>query len=47
MTITIPERKAVLYKDIDILVVGGGPAGIGAAVAAGRSGRKVMLLEKH
>ncbi|MDR2094849.1 MAG: FAD-dependent oxidoreductase [Treponema sp.] len=47
MTITIPERKAVLYKDIDILVVGGGPAGIGTAVAAGRGGSKVMLLEKR
>lgn len=29
----------------DVLVVGGGPAGIGAAVAAGRAGRSVLLIE--
>lgn len=32
---------------MDILVVGGGPAGIGACVAAARQGKKVLLLEKR
>ncbi len=31
----------------EVLVVGGGPAGIGAAISAARSGKKVMLLEKR
>lgn len=31
----------------DILVVGGGPAGFGAAVAAARNGAKTMLIEQN
>lgn len=33
-------------EEVDVLVVGGGSAGIAAAVAASRHGAKVMLLEK-
>lgn len=33
-------------KDADVIVVGGGPAGLMAAVAAGRAGARVLLLEK-
>jgi hypothetical protein len=47
MTINLPPRTANVYKEADVLVVGGGPAGIGAAVAAARSGGKVLLLEKR
>jgi len=32
-------------EDTDVLVVGGGTAGFGAAVAAGRQGLRVTLLE--
>jgi hypothetical protein len=32
--------------DYDVIVAGGGPAGIGAAVAAARNGSKVLLIEK-
>jgi len=31
----------------EVLVVGGGPAGIGAAIAAARSGTQTLLLERH
>ena len=31
----------------DILVIGGGPAGMMAAIAAGQSGKRVLLLEKN
>ncbi|MHC4872073.1 MAG: FAD-dependent oxidoreductase [Planctomycetota bacterium] len=33
-------------KDYDVIVCGGGPAGIGAAVAAGFGGIKTLLIEK-
>ncbi len=34
------------YPGFDIVVCGGGPSGIGAAVAAGRLGARVLLLER-
>ena len=47
MTINVPARNVPLYKETDVLVAGGGPAGIGAAIAAARNGARVMLLEKR
>ncbi|MFB3882273.1 MAG: FAD-dependent oxidoreductase [Armatimonadota bacterium] len=32
---------------VDVLVAGGGPAGIGAAIAASRAGAKTLLVERH
>lgn len=31
----------------DVVVVGAGPAGIGAAVTAARLGRRTLLIEKY
>jgi len=39
------KRKVPIVEDVDVLVVGGGMAGVGAAVAAGRMGLKTLLLE--
>ena len=47
MTINIPAKQAAILRDVDVLVVGGGPAGIGAAVSASMQNCKVLLLEKH
>lgn len=47
MQIIRKERVLEIEKETEVLVVGGGPAGIGAAVAAARQGRKVLLLEKR
>ncbi|MBR6792900.1 MAG: FAD-dependent oxidoreductase [Clostridia bacterium] len=39
------EKDAPLYGEYDVVVVGGGMAGVGAAVAAGRGGAKTILVE--
>ncbi len=41
-----PGRQAPVVAETDVLVVGGGPAGQAAAVAAARAGAEVMLLER-
>lgn len=33
-------------KRVDILIIGGGPAGLSAALYAARSGKSVVVLEK-
>ena len=40
-----PARNTRVRASVDVLVVGGGPAGIMAAEAAAGNGLKVMLLE--
>jgi FAD dependent oxidoreductase len=42
-----PERKLPVTAQYDIVVVGGGIAGVAAAVAAARLGSSVCLLEKE
>ena len=42
-----PERSLPLAEDADLIVAGGGPAGIAAAVTAARMGRRVRLFEAH
>jgi sarcosine oxidase subunit alpha len=41
-----PDRYAQRYAHCDVLVVGGGPAGIAAALAAARLGVRVMLCDE-
>ena len=38
--------KLPLYRDVDVLVVGAGPAGIAAAVSAARNKAKVFVFDK-
>jgi hypothetical protein len=46
-TVPEPARDVPVYGDCDVLVVGGGPAGTAAAVAAAREGADVVLLERY
>ena len=41
-----PDRYETRYAFTDVLVIGAGPAGLGAALAAARSGARVMLAEQ-
>lgn len=45
--ITEPERLTPVYGESEVLVVGGGPAGFAAAVAAARAGADVVLVERY
>jgi hypothetical protein len=42
-----PAREVPLYGDYDVVVLGGGPAGIAAAAAAARNGARVLLAERY
>jgi len=41
------EKQTLVIAEPDILVVGSGPSGIGAAIAAARSGAKTMIIERY
>lgn len=40
-----PSRKLSIVDEVDVIVCGGGPAGVAAAISAARSGAKVRLFE--
>jgi hypothetical protein len=46
-TISEARRDTPVYGEFEVVVVGGGPAGIAAAVAAGRAGRSTLLVERY
>lgn len=46
-TIHEPSRHVPVLREAEVLVVGGGPAGLAASVAAARLGARVCLVERY
>lgn len=46
-TIQEPARDIPVVAEADVVVLGGGPAGIAAAVSAARTGASTLLLERY
>lgn len=46
-SITLSTRRTPVYKMVDVLVCGGGVAGVCAAVAAARAGANTLLVERN
>ncbi|SDT35253.1 FAD dependent oxidoreductase [Bradyrhizobium canariense] len=46
-TIEEPARQIPLYGEYEVAVLGGGPAGIAASVAAARAGKRTLLIERY
>src|SRR5438552_7037407 len=42
-----PARDVPVFGDFDVVILGGGPAGIAAAVGAARNGASVFLAERY
>jgi hypothetical protein len=47
LTVREAARDTPVFAETDVLVVGGGPAGSAAAIAAARLGADVMLVERY
>jgi hypothetical protein len=47
VSVSLPPRRAQIAASSDVLVVGGGPAGLGAALGAANTGVNVILTERY
>ena len=45
--VTEAARRTPVVAEVDVLVAGGGPAGVGAALSAARAGATAMLVERY
>jgi hypothetical protein len=42
-----PARQLPVYGEFDVIVIGGGPAGLAASTSAAKHGAKVLLVERY
>lgn len=45
--VTEPARTLPVYGEFDVVVIGGGPAGLAASVSAARHGARTLLVERY
>lgn len=45
-TWTEPAQELAVHGEFDVIVIGGGPAGFGSALAAARQGAKTLIVER-
>ena len=46
-TVREPARDIKVWREADVVVVGGGPGGVASAISAARSGAKTVLIERY
>lgn len=46
-SIVEPAREIPVLENTDVLVIGGGPAGVAASIAASRGGARTILVERY
>ena len=46
MYIVEPEKRTPVVDEVDVIVVGGGSAGVAAGVSAARNGANTILIER-
>ena len=46
-TIAEKPRQTPVVREVDVVIAGGGPTAVGAALAAASEGMKVLVLERH
>ncbi len=46
-TVVEPAREVPVVAEADVLVIGGGPAGVAAAISAARAGVSTILVERY
>ena len=46
-TVTEPMREVEVFEEADVVVVGGGPGGVSAAIASAREGANTVLVERY